>query len=154
MNTDQSLPNKLSERIIGCALIVWHALCAGCVERVYEGARAHELRIADLALRQQHGLTVMYDGIVVGEYVVTVLVEQAVLVELKSLKAVHDIHRARRMNYLRATGVRLCLLLNLGNPRLAISRLVRRRPGSSAIRIHRCSSVVVFALLTRGRSRR
>ena len=123
MNTDQSLPNDVSERIIGCALVVSNALGAGFVERVYENALAHELRKASVAFRQQRGVTVMYDGIIVGEYVVDMLVEGSVLVELKSLKAVNDIHRAQCLNYLRATGLRLCLLLNFGNPRLEIKRI-------------------------------
>jgi GxxExxY protein len=124
MNTDAIPPNRLTERIIGYAMTVSNALGAGFVERVYENALAHELRKAGITFRQQHGITVIYDGIIAGEFVIDMLIEDSVLVELKSLKAANDIHRAQCMNYLRATGLRLCLLLNFGNPRLEIKRIV------------------------------
>ncbi|MDR3530893.1 MAG: GxxExxY protein [Rhodopila sp.] len=60
----------------------------------------------------------------VGDYTVDFLVENAVLVELKAVKALDAIHTAQCMNYLKATGLSLCLLLNFGNPRLDIRRLV------------------------------
>ena len=97
---------------------------AGFLERVYENALAHELRKAGLAVAQQRGIVVIYDGIIVGEYMVDLLVEDAVIVELKAVKAVADIHCAQCMNYLRASGLHVCLLLNFGNPRLEIKRIV------------------------------
>jgi GxxExxY protein len=69
---------------------------------------------------------VRYDGIVVGEYAADLLVEGAVLAELKAVRALDDIHRAQCLNYLKATGLRLCLLLNFGNPRLEIKRIAFR----------------------------
>ena len=60
----------------------------------------------------------------VGDYTVDVLVECSVLVELKVAKAIDDIHRAQCLNYLKATGLRLCLLLNFGKPRLEIKRII------------------------------
>jgi len=116
--------NRLSERIIGCSMAVSNALGAGFLERVYENALGHELRKAGLVVRQQHGVVVMYDGIAVGEYTVDLLVEGSVLVELKALRVLNEIHEAQCINYLRATGLRLCLLLNFGKPRLAIKRLI------------------------------
>jgi GxxExxY protein len=104
-------------------MVVSNGLGAGFVERVYENALVHELRKAGLAVRQQHGVVVMYDGIVVGEYAVDVLVEGTVLVEFNAVRALHEGHHAQCMNYLRATGLRLCLLLNFGNPRLAIKQI-------------------------------
>ena len=124
MNTDDVVLNGPTERIIGCAMVVSNALGVGFVERVYENTLVHELRKAGLAVRQQHGIVVMYDGIVVGEYAVDLLVEDTVLVELKALRAVTELHYAQCMNYLRATERRLCLLLNFGNPRLGIKRFV------------------------------
>ena len=73
---------------------------------------------------QQRGLTVLYDGIVAGEYVVDLLVEEVLLVELKTVKTLDETHRAQCINYLRASGMRLCLLLNFGTPRLGIKRLI------------------------------
>ena len=116
--------NLLTGRIIGCALTVLHTLGTGFLERVYENALAHELRKSGLAVSQQHPTIVRYDGIVVGEYTVDLFVEHIVLVELKVAKAIDDIHRAQCLNYLKATGLHLCLLLNFGKPRLEIRRIV------------------------------
>ena len=68
-------------------------------------------------------ITVLYDGVDVGHYDADLLVEKQVLVELKVCKAFDDIHLAQCLNYLRATGLRLCLLLNFGTPRLGIKRV-------------------------------
>ena len=84
----------------------------------------HELRKSELAVSQQHPMLVRYDGIVVGDYTVDLLVERIVLVELKAAKAIDEIHRAQCLNYLKATGLHLCLLLNFGKPRLEIKRIV------------------------------
>lgn len=65
----------------------------------------------------------MYDGIVAGEFTVDLLVEEVLLIELKAVKALNDDHCEQCMNYVKATGLRLCLLLNFGNPRLEIKRI-------------------------------
>ncbi len=70
MNADETVLNDLSERIIGSGMTVSNALGAGFLEKVYENALAHELRKAGLAVVQQRGLVVIYDGVVVGEYAV------------------------------------------------------------------------------------
>jgi GxxExxY protein len=87
MDTGEDRINLLSKRIIGCALAVLHALGTGFLEKVYENALMHELRKSGLAVSQQHPMVVRYDGIVVGEYAVDLLVEDIVLVELKVAKA-------------------------------------------------------------------
>jgi GxxExxY protein len=122
MNAD--MLNALSERIIGCAFTVANGLGSGFLERVYENALAHELRKAGLTVAQQQGVSVIYDDVIVGEYAADLLVEAAVVVELKAVRALDDIHQAQCMNYLRATGLQLCLLLNFGRPRVAIRRIV------------------------------
>jgi GxxExxY protein len=124
MDTGEDRVNLLSKRIIGCALTVLHALGAGFLEKVYENALVHELPKSGLAVSQQHPMVVRYDGVVVGEYAVDLLVEHSVLVELKVARAIDDIHRAQCLNYLKATGLHLCLLLNFGKPRLEIKRIV------------------------------
>ena len=124
MHADKIALNRVSEQIIGCAFTVLNTLGAGFLEKVYENALAHELRKADLAVLQQYGMVVRYDGIDVGEYAVDLLVEGAVLVELKAVRALDDIHRAQCPNYLKATGLHLCLLVNFGKTRLEVKRIV------------------------------
>jgi GxxExxY protein len=124
-DTGQDRINLLSKRIIGCALSVLHGLGTGYLEKVYERALAHELRKGGLVVSQQHPMVVRYDGVVVGEYAVDLLVEHSVLVELKVAKAIDEIHLAQCLNYLKGTGLQLCLLLNFGKPRLEIKRIVR-----------------------------
>ena len=123
MNADTL--NALSERIIGCGLVVANRLGSGFLEKVYENALAHELRKAGLTVEEQQGVSVTYDDVIVGEYAADLLVEAAVVVELKAVRALNDIHQAQCMNYLRATGMHLCLHRNFGKPRLEIRRIVR-----------------------------
>jgi GxxExxY protein len=124
MNTNRLFEDQLSNKIIGCALIVSNALGVGFLEKVYENALAHELRKAGLFVDQQHPVTVHYDGVVVGSYSADLLVEKTVLVELKAVTSLESIHRAQCINYLKGSGLWLCLLLNFGSPRLEIKRVV------------------------------
>jgi GxxExxY protein len=118
--------NELSGIVTGCAFTALNTLGAGFLEKGNENALAHELRNAGLAASQQRGATIIYDGTVVGEYFVDLLVEDAVLAELKTVNALDEAHRLQCVNYLKATGRQLCQLLNLANPRLEIKRVVSR----------------------------
>ena len=122
-HADTNRLNDLSGRVIGCAFNVLNTLGIGFLEKVYENALAYEMRKAGLAVLQQHGVSVMYDGTVVGDYVIDLMVEQSLLVELKAAKALDEVHHAQCLNYLKATGMRLGLLLNFGRPRLEIKRV-------------------------------
>jgi GxxExxY protein len=124
MYTDKVVVTAVSGKIIGCAFVVLNTLGTGFLEKVYENALVYELRKGGLTVEQQHNVAVHYDGVVVGAYTADLLVENAVLVELKAVNALDAVHRAQCMNYLKATGLGLCLLLNFGNPRLEIKRLV------------------------------
>ena len=86
----------------------------GHLEKVYENALAHELRKAGLNVLQQVGIKVWYDGIIVGEYVADLIVEGVVLVELKAIQALDSVHTAQCINYLAATKLPVCLLINFG----------------------------------------
>jgi len=114
----------MTEKVIRCAFKVSNTLGCGFLEKVYENALAHELRKSGIQVGQQHDISVHYDGVVVGEYTADLLVEDALLVELKAVKELDDIHWAQCLNYLRATGLRLCLLTNFGKPRLEVRRVV------------------------------
>ena len=124
MNADCKRLDEISERVIGCAFTVANTLGAGFLEKVYENALAHELTKAGLMVRQQIAIAVEYDGITVGTYAADLLVEEAVLVEIKAVRALDTNHDAQYLNYLRATGLTVCLLMNFANPRLEIRRRV------------------------------
>ena len=119
------ITNELvTEKIIGCAYTVANTLGSGFLEKVYENAMAHELRKAGLVVQQQAGIAVNYDGVIVGDYVADLLVENVVLVELKAVKGIDNVHFAQCMNYLKATGLQVCLLINFGTPRIEIKRVL------------------------------
>lgn len=126
MHADERRENldKITEAIIGCAYTVMSELGSGFLEKVYENALVHELIKYGLMVLQQHSIKVQYDGIEVGDYVADLLVENQVLIELKAIKAIDDIHRAQCMNYLKATGHTVCLLINFGSPKLEVKRIV------------------------------
>ena len=125
MNTDREALNKISERVIGCAYAVGNALGSGFLERVYENSLAHELRKTGLQVIQQHAIAVKYDGAVVGDYVADLLIEQKVLTEVKAVRALDDVHKAQCLNYLKGTGLSLCLLINFGNLRVEVKRIIQ-----------------------------
>jgi GxxExxY protein len=124
MSTDEHGLNDISERIIGCAYKVSNTLGYGFLEKVYENALALELRESGLHVSQQQPVTVRYHGRVVGEYVADLLVEGLVLAELKCVTALDQAHVAQCLNYLKATELRLCLLLNFGRARIEIRRVI------------------------------
>jgi GxxExxY protein len=122
MSTDEEMLNSITERIIGCAYRVGNGLKHGFLEKCYENAMVHEMRKAGLKVQQQVALQVWYDGIVVGEYFADLIVEDAILVELKAVESLAAIHSAQCINYLAATKIPLCLLINFGR-RVDIKRL-------------------------------
>ena len=124
MNADEHRWDRVTESIIGCAYKVSNVLGAGFLERVYENALAIELRNAGLHIEQQRPLKVLYDGEIVGDYIADLLVEDAVLVELKATKSIDDIHLAQCLNYLRASKLQVCLLINFGRPRVEVKRII------------------------------
>ena len=116
--------DPLSQQIIGCAFRVSNGLGNGFLEKVYENALAHELRKAGLMVEQQYPIKVFYDGQIVGDYIADLLVEDRILVELKAVKALDDIHSAQCINYLKATEKPVCLLFNFGTSKIEFKRFV------------------------------
>ena len=116
--------NAISEKIIGCAFTVSNTLGAGFLEKVYENALSIELRKAGMHVEQQFPLKVLYNGIVVGDYLADLVVENEILIELKTINAITEVHQAQCINYLKATGYRLCLLINFAKPKIEIKRIV------------------------------
>jgi GxxExxY protein len=107
-----------------CAYTVSNTLGSGFLEKVYENALAYELRKVGLNVSQQHGIKVLYDGVIVGEYVADLLVNDCILVELQAVQSLENLHMAQCLNYLKVTGLKICLLLNFGRPGVEIKRLI------------------------------
>ena len=122
MNTDKKFLDLMTEKVIGCAFKVGSKLGSGFLEKCYENALAYELRKAGLQVEQQVRLEVWYDDVVLGEYIADLIVEGSLLVELKAIQALDTIHMAQCINYLAATKLPLCLLINFGK-RVDIKRI-------------------------------
>ncbi len=122
MITDEEL-NDLSRRVLAAAFIVSNTLGCNFKEKIYENALCHELLKRGIRAQKQVPVQVFYDGIVVGDFFADVLVEDVLLLELKRSDAIHEEHLAQALNYLSATGLPLCLILNFGTPRIGIKRV-------------------------------
>jgi GxxExxY protein len=123
MIADDPILTKITEQVIGCAYQVANTSGVGFLEKVYENALIHELRKTGLLVEQQRPVDVWYDGVVVGVYITDILVAGSVIIEAKSVTSLTDIHLAQSLNYLRATGLAVALLINFGRPRIEIKRV-------------------------------
>src|SRR5215469_16839248 len=108
---------ELTGKTLSAAFAVHNALGAGFLERVYANALAIELRSEGLTCLQEAPLKVKYRGAIVGDYLADMIVADRVLVEMKACAALEANHSAQIMNYLRASGIRVGLLLNFGRPK-------------------------------------
>jgi len=115
---------EITDRILNAAVTVHKALGAGFLEKIYVHAVAHELRKAGVKFELEKRLKVSYDGILLGEFATDMDVEEVVIVEFKCCKALNAEHEAQLLNYLKATGRRVGLLLNFGRRTLEIKRMV------------------------------
>jgi GxxExxY protein len=97
---------------------------AGFLEKVYERALARELALRGLAVKSQVSYRVEYKGQLVGEYVADLIVENCVLIELKCVDHFSNEHLAKCINYLKASHLRLALLINLQKPRVEWKRII------------------------------
>jgi GxxExxY protein len=122
---DRSDLNGTTRHIIGCAYRVANQLGAGFLEKVYENALVYELEQTGLHVRQQYPVEVRYGTLTVGVYVADIVVADQVLVELKAVRAIEEAHVAQCVNYLKATGLRLGLLINSGTSRIQIKRVIQ-----------------------------
>jgi len=114
----------LSYKIIELALEVHNELGCGFLEKVYENALMILLNRENISARQQAPADVYFKGKVVGQYFADILVDNKLILELKTVDVIANIHKAQVLNYLRATGLKLGLILNFGKPRFEYQRLV------------------------------
>ena len=126
------LHSELTHKIIGAAMEVHRTLGCGFLEAVYEDALAVELNMLGIAFEKQKPLPVFYKGHKVRDYICDFWVEQKVLLELKAIKCLTAIDEAQLLNYLKATGAELGLLINFGEKSLKYKRFIKSNPCKSA----------------------
>jgi len=120
--------NDITYAIRGAVFEVNRILGSGFLEKVYEKALIFELRDRDLKAESQVPLKVFYKENLVGDYFADILVEDQVIVELKAVEKLEKIHEAQLLNYLRATGIHVGLLVNMKHPKAEIKRMVLDLP--------------------------
>ena len=113
-----------SFEIVGAAIQVWKTLGFGFLEKVYENALFLELKKKGFQVEQQRAIKVSYGGEVVGDYVADIVVNDSILLEIKTGKAIANEHIAQTLNYLKATEVKLGIILNFGPGNMEYKRLV------------------------------
>jgi GxxExxY protein len=116
--------SELTGKIIELAIEVHRTLGPGFLEAIYENALVIELEKVGLKCEQQKQVDVFYKGIKVGEHRLDLIVNGKVIVEVKAVKSLEDIHRSQIISYLTATGIRIGLLLNFGKTKLEIDRII------------------------------
>ena len=116
--------DHITQRIIRCVHVVSNSLGPGFLEKVYENALGVELELVGLRAMQQQRIEVTYRNVVIGDFVADLLVDDCVLLEIKAVKALDEIFTAQCMNYLKATGLQVCLLINFGTPKATVKRIV------------------------------
>ena len=122
--TDKIVYKRLSYKIVGFTMHIHRNLGYGFLEKVYENAFMVLLRREGIYAEQQAPIWVCFEGEEVGNYVADIVVERQIILELKSIDTLTPAHRAQAINYLKATKIRLALLINFGKKRLEYERYV------------------------------
>lgn len=121
---DKIVHRDLSYKIVGLAIQVRKELGFGFLEKVYENALMVLFRENGIKAEQQVAIKVTFHGQIIGDYVADILVEDSIILELKALDKIIPVHKAQVLNYLKATGLKLAILLNFGKDSLEHERLV------------------------------
>jgi GxxExxY protein len=129
--------NSLTETILACAFEVHTALGPGLIESIYEEALVHEFRLRGLSFEQQYPIRLQYKGLQLPLQKLDLVVERLVVVELKSVERVPDVHLAQLVSYLRAADVPLGLLLNFNVVHLKNAIYRRINPMATAAKNNR-----------------
>ena len=124
MSDTELLHKELSYKIVGCAQRVHRELGPGFPEAIYHKALSHELAQARLPFQNEKEADVFYQGTLCGQFRLDLLVTESVILELKAVSALSDEHLAQAISYLKATGLRLAILINFGRKSLETKRVV------------------------------
>ena len=116
---------EVTESIISCAYRVYNSMGFGFLESVYEKCLLIELHKSGLDTESQKPITVYYEGEIVGQFVADIIVNDAIIIELKSVRRIIKAHEVQLVNYLVATGKPVGLILNFGERKVEIKRKVK-----------------------------
>ncbi len=119
--------DDLTHKIIGCAMKVHRTMGNGFQEVVYQRCMAVEMKLQGLNFSREHEMPIYYEGVDVGTRRVDFLVEKVILVELKAIIKLEDVHLAQGLNYLEAFKLSLGLLINFGGRSLEFKRLMAKK---------------------------
>ncbi|HUB33158.1 MAG TPA: GxxExxY protein [Bryobacteraceae bacterium] len=126
MNADErGYFDSLTDRVIAAIFEVSNRLGAGFLEKVYQRALLTELQLRGMRTATEVSYSVTYKGRCVGEYFADLVVEDVLVIELKCAEHLSKEHTAQCLNYLRASGLTICLLVNFQSPRVEWKRIVR-----------------------------
>ncbi len=115
---------EITSQIIASSYEVGNILGAGFLEKVYENALKVELELRNLKVETQQQVIIYYKGKEIGLYQTDLTVEGKVIVEIKCVESIALIHKAQTINYLKATGLEVGLIINFGNPKVEFERIV------------------------------
>jgi len=110
--------------INACVFEVYRQLGHGFLEKVYENALVSEFQSREIAVEAQVPFSVRYKGVIVVEYCADLVVDDRVIVEVKAVERLHPAHEAQILNYLKATGKKVGLLVNFNHPKAIVKRFV------------------------------
>ena len=122
--------SELTGKIIGCAIEVHKYLGNGFQEVIYQRALAIEMKLQGLEFSREHEMKIFYKSEDIGTRRVDFFVESKVMVELKAVVQLEDVHLAQAINYLEAYGLDIGLLINFGNTSLQFKRVMKPKPKS------------------------
>lgn len=123
-NNKDIIYKDLSYKVVGLGMEVHNKLGSGFLEKVYENALMVLLARNEILAQQRAPVRVYFDGDVVGEYYADILVDDKIILELKTLDKIGDVHRAQVLNYLCATGKKLAMIFNFGRNGFEYERFV------------------------------
>ena len=123
MKDDKVIHRKLSYQVMKAVFEVHNTLGPGFAEGVYEEALAYELELREIPFERQKAVTVRYKGRTVGKHRLDLIVDNKVVLELKAVSALTDVFKQQTLSYLKATGLRLGILINFGTPRVEYTRV-------------------------------
>ncbi len=126
------LYSDITDSVLNSFYKVYNSLGYGFLEKVYENSLTLELRKKNLVIEQQHPIKVYYDNEVVGEYFADLLVDNKIIVELKAVKSLTKENEYQLINYLKATGYKVGLLLNFGEKAEFVRRIFTKNNDKSA----------------------